>query len=257
MSPSALVAGGAGLAVWLAVAPAAASSDPSATLTPADGLTNGQVVTVEGSGFPPSDQIIIIECGGTVANPPADATSCDGTTTDSNTSVDIRGHFTDAPSAASGTTGYTVKTIGKGAANAAPCDAANPCVLFVGVDLNDFGRPHTFVPLNFAATASASPAASTPAAAVTTADPAVQPAATPTRPTVAATPAAAGAGASTPASGAALAAQSVRPASSALPSGLPATGPPRDALWLLAASMLTIGAGTLARRRALRIADGG
>jgi hypothetical protein len=65
--------------VVLAVLPASAETpetgvDPSATLTvsPSDALSDGQTVTVTGSGFPPNTAGIIRECGGSVAAPQCD-----------------------------------------------------------------------------------------------------------------------------------------------------------------------------------------
>ncbi|MGC8499176.1 MAG: neocarzinostatin apoprotein domain-containing protein [Acidimicrobiales bacterium] len=43
-------------------APAAATSAPSLTVTPATGLTNGEKVTITGSGFTPSDSLYATEC---------------------------------------------------------------------------------------------------------------------------------------------------------------------------------------------------
>lgn len=65
--------------VVLAILPASAETpetgvDPSVTLTvsPSDALSDGQTVTVTGSGFPPNTAGIIRECGGTVAAPQCD-----------------------------------------------------------------------------------------------------------------------------------------------------------------------------------------
>lgn len=49
-------------------------TDPSATLTvtPSDALSDGQTVTVTGSGFPPSTGGVIRQCGGSAADPQCD-----------------------------------------------------------------------------------------------------------------------------------------------------------------------------------------
>jgi hypothetical protein len=143
--------------------PARAADGPTATITPSTGLTNGKVVTVTGSGFPPSDAIVLTECAGTVADPPTDAISCDGNTTDASANADIRGNFVNAPGANNGSNGYTVRAVGMNGVLGITCDATHPCVLYVGVQLDDFSQPHTFVDLQWAAsvTARTVPASST------------------------------------------------------------------------------------------------
>ena len=78
---SSLVLAGLAMTMLLAVLPAFADTpetgtDQSATLTvtPSDGLSDGQVVTVTGTEFPPNTAGVIRECGGTVAAPQCDLT---------------------------------------------------------------------------------------------------------------------------------------------------------------------------------------
>lgn len=72
---------GLAVAVVAAVVPAMADvpetgTDPNVTLTvtPADGLSDGQVVTVTGAGFPPNTSGTIRQCGGSVTAPQCDLT---------------------------------------------------------------------------------------------------------------------------------------------------------------------------------------
>lgn len=76
-----LVLAGLAVAVLLTVLPAFADTpetgtDPAVTLTvtPSDGLSDGQVVTVTGTGFPAGTAGTIRECGGTAAAPQCDLT---------------------------------------------------------------------------------------------------------------------------------------------------------------------------------------
>ena len=70
---------GIAVAVVAAITPAQADTpetgiDPTVTLTvtPSDGLSDGQTVTVTGTGFPPNTQGTINECGGTILMPQCD-----------------------------------------------------------------------------------------------------------------------------------------------------------------------------------------
>jgi len=119
-------------------------------MSPSAGLTDHQVVQVAGAGFPPSDGIMIAECAGTVAAPPSDPTNCDGKTTDATANADIRGNFINAPGSNNGTSGYVIQAVGEDGLGVT-CDSSHPCVLYVGVQLDDLSQPHTFVPIAWAA----------------------------------------------------------------------------------------------------------
>jgi hypothetical protein len=76
---SGLVLGGLAALVLLAVVPAfgdtpETGADPSVTLTvtPSDGLSDGQTVVVTGTQFPPNSVGVIRECGGSAAVPECD-----------------------------------------------------------------------------------------------------------------------------------------------------------------------------------------
>ena len=132
-----------------------AGADPTASITPGRGLVDRQVVTVKAAGLPPNTNIEVLECGGTVDAPPNDALSCDGYSEDATGYSDIRGNFIDTPGDRSGTYGYRVLILPSALEHGAivSCDARHPCVLYVGVNINDFKQPHTFVPLDYASTA--------------------------------------------------------------------------------------------------------
>ena len=76
-----LFVAGLAVAVLVAVLPAWAHTpetglDPNVTLTvtPADGLSDGQTVTATGTGFAPNSSGLIRQCGGSVAAPECDTT---------------------------------------------------------------------------------------------------------------------------------------------------------------------------------------
>jgi hypothetical protein len=140
-----------GLLVFGAGAPARGAT-PTATASPSSGLVDEQVVTVTGSGFPPNQRVQIEECGGTKAKPPRDNTSCQGLTINGQAIADANGRFTNAASDTSGAThGFRVFVLPHAGFPQTPpaCDAHNPCVLYVGVEVSDFNQPHVFVPLAF------------------------------------------------------------------------------------------------------------
>jgi hypothetical protein len=129
---------------------AGASPAPTVTITPATAVADHSKVTVRGSGFPPSDAIIIAECEGTLQSPPLDATSCDGGTADTTANADLQGNFLNSPTAANGTAGYTMRALAKNGVLGIDCDSSNPCVLYVGVQLDDFTQPHTLAAITWA-----------------------------------------------------------------------------------------------------------
>jgi hypothetical protein len=143
----------------------------SASVAPATGLTDGQIVAVQAGGLPPEHTIQIEQCAGTAAAPPPDNTACDALTLDTQAGTDAGGRYVNAPGDPSGDTGFRVYTRPSRLLNAPTtitCDAAHSCVLYVGVDQNDFSKPHAFGDIRFAggvvAPAVSAPAAGAPAA---------------------------------------------------------------------------------------------
>jgi len=145
-----------GIAAFLVLcisAGAADASGPTATVTPSSGLSNLQVVTVKGSGFPPYTRMEIMECSGTLANPPKDNTPCQGLTLNTESVTNLKGAFVNEPKDPSGLTGgYRILTLPQKKFSPYPpdCDKTHPCGLFIGVDETDFTQPHLFVPFSFA-----------------------------------------------------------------------------------------------------------
>ena len=119
--------------------------------------TDGQTITVTGSGFPATTQISIIECsdpGGSSASLPTDNTTCDGTTENplpitTNTS----GSFT--------TSYQMVKLTTAGGVSPINCDKTDFCVLWAGIDfVNSFTGTHAFsVPFEISAPITSTPEA--------------------------------------------------------------------------------------------------
>jgi Neocarzinostatin family len=145
--------------------PALAVSGPSATVTPSSAVTDGQTVTISGSGFPADRTIQVEECAGTVDNPPPDNTFCDGVTLDSSTDTDDQGAYVN--------TAYTVYTRPSALLSSPAtitCDAAHPCVVYVGVDQNNFSSPHAFAALGFSAAVTTTTTAP-PSSTTSTTDP--------------------------------------------------------------------------------------
>jgi len=122
---------------------------PQASMTPNQDLRSGETVVITGSGFQTGVALIITECQGTIAAPPLDASVCSGPVADTSTVVGMAGTFADDPSAHNGTAGYEVRATTQ-APDVFPCDSAHPCVLYLGVQLDDFTQPHVFLPLNWA-----------------------------------------------------------------------------------------------------------
>ncbi|MFI5387977.1 MAG: putative Ig domain-containing protein [Fimbriimonadales bacterium] len=105
-------------------------------------VADGGLLTVKGSGFTPASVnpsgIQIIECsdpGGLASNLPFDASTCEGTTINSNqVNPNASGTFTDQ---------YPVQALST-ATSSINCDATDYCVLWVGDDYNgDFNDPIT------------------------------------------------------------------------------------------------------------------
>ncbi len=123
-----------------------ASAAPAVVLTPSTGpYTNGQTITINGTGFPSNTAdpsgLTIIQCSdpnGTTANLPTDNTTCDGTTANAlPVNTNSSGSFSATYSIASLTT--------TGGASNINCDATHYCVLWIGVDFNNsFNGTHAF-----------------------------------------------------------------------------------------------------------------
>lgn len=168
-TPTRRRAGALALVVGLSLLGVAAASaaGPTAKMTPDNGLVDNTLTTVTASGLPPNSMVYLVECSGTVAAPPKDATSCDAFGEDINGSSDIRGNFRDAPGENNGTSGFHVRILPAPQEHGMVirCDANNPCVLYVGANLEDFRAPHAFLALNFASSAvgkGSTPATATP-----------------------------------------------------------------------------------------------
>jgi hypothetical protein len=215
---------------------AAASAPPSVTLSPAGNYHDGQAITVgvgANSYFTPHTRIVVLECadpGGTAANLPIDATTCDGNTVQGGTIlVAANGSFSQ--------TGYTVyllpsPVLGEQSNYKPICNQTNYCVLYVGQDQNNFTAPKAFSapfligPSGAAGTASASAGSngSSGTAGVTT-------------PTTSASTSSGGAGSAVSLSGTAALAN---------------TGSPADVEWIALSGMALLLCGVVGRRFVLR-----
>jgi Neocarzinostatin family len=133
----------------------AAFAAASATATPGTGLHDGQILSVSGAGLPANTTVQIMECQGTAATPPPDNGSCDGNTLDTQATTDGGGAFVNAAGDANGDSGYKVYALGTPGLtfpnSTIRCDVSHACVLYVGVDQNNFSAAHTFVDIAFAA----------------------------------------------------------------------------------------------------------
>ena len=123
-------------AMTISFAGVAHASGPSVTI-PAGTFTDGETITVTGSGYPSrtdaSTGLTILECadpGGTPAHDPIDDSTCDGSTA---SPLPV---FTDSSGNFSASYQVSRLTTHGGASNI-NCDQVNPCVLWVGVDANN------------------------------------------------------------------------------------------------------------------------
>jgi len=111
-------------------------------------FTDGQTISLSGSGFPTHGQdptgLQVIECSdpqGAPANLPTDATGCDGVTVNpAQINTDASGRFT-APYQLS-----VLSSRGGGTSSNVDCDGTHQCVLWVGIDYNNafISGPHAF-----------------------------------------------------------------------------------------------------------------
>ena len=127
---------------------AGASAPPPLTVSPHGNLTDGQTVSVSvapNDYFAPHAAVHILECAdpeGSVANLPKDDTTCDGNTIQGGTLlVGADGSFSD-PS-------YPVyllpsQQLGEQTNDQPICNQSHYCVLYVGLDQNDFTQPKVF-----------------------------------------------------------------------------------------------------------------
>jgi len=121
-----------------------AFASTSITVAPGAPYTDGQSVTITGSGFPsrsadPSG-VSIIECadpGGTSGNLPPDDTTCDATTANALPILtNSSGNFS---------TSYSLTLLSTSGGSNIDCDATDYCVLWVGVDyINSFTSTRAF-----------------------------------------------------------------------------------------------------------------
>jgi len=150
--------GGLGILIACAVMwflPGHAYAQGESVTIPSGPLTDGQTITVTGTGFPPTSQLPtglqIIECsdpGGLAVNLPTDAASgCDGTTINgSQINTDATGAFSAS---------YSISALSATGNSNINCDATDFCVLWVGQDYNAafLSGPHAFsVPFEIATT---------------------------------------------------------------------------------------------------------
>lgn len=139
-----LVLAALGVAAGPGARPARAST-LSASVSPNTGLTDKQAVTLTAQGFASGASLQALECMGSAANPPIDATSCLGVTehtypTDSTGAVTGIYHVYLIPGPTFSTSTGDIQ-----------CDASHPCTIYVGTSYNDFSQPHTFADISFAA----------------------------------------------------------------------------------------------------------
>jgi hypothetical protein len=229
-----------GTGLVLMMSPRVSAASPSVNI-PSGPFSNGQTVTVSGSGFPAHSQDLtglqIIECsdpGGSAANLPIDAASgCEGTTVNpGQINTDTQGRFQST---------YQIQALSSAVSSSINCDATHQCVLWAGTDYNNaflsgphaFSRPFTIVGSVTPSTTSAPAASST-----TTAAPSVQPSSA--SPSSTSTPA----GTSPSATAAGTSSRSGTSAGASLAS----TGLPQTTTWLLGAGLLMTLVGLLGRR---------
>lgn len=113
---------------------AATVSVPTITITPSSGLTNGQVVTVTGTGFTPNASVAAVECNGSALT----AAGCN-TTAPNILSVDASGDFSDTNFA------VATGTVGNGTCGTSATDAT--CLISIGTTS---GALLTFATMSFA-----------------------------------------------------------------------------------------------------------
>jgi len=147
------IAAGGSLAAAMALAvplsgPAGATASVTLNPTPpSGGYTNGQTITVSGTGFSTrssGNTITIVECadpGGGSAGLPQDNTTCDATTENPGTIFpDSSGNFSAS---------YQIVKLTTSGGNLINCDSSDNCVLWVGEDFNSNFSGSTVQPTAF------------------------------------------------------------------------------------------------------------
>ena len=153
---------------------AGAASVPSVSIRPAatgGKFTDQQVVEVSvgpNSTFVPHSRVVILECadpGGNAAHLPTSLTDCDENTIQPDTTVvQADGSFAEPKYAL-----YALPNslLGEQTNWQPVCNLANPCVLFVGENQNDFTQPKVFSSSFLMTPSSAAPVAPASAPAAT------------------------------------------------------------------------------------------
>jgi LPXTG-motif cell wall-anchored protein len=243
MKPVPVCLGIVAIAAGIAFLPSAGASisSPAVSLSPTGSFHNGEAISVTigpNSLFTPNAHVNILECadpGGTVANLPRDASTCDGNTIQGDTVLI-------APNGSFSESAYTLfalpsSTLGEQAHNQPVCNASNPCVLYVGQNQEDFTAPKVF-----SAPFSISPLSAT----TSTRAPGVG--------SSSSTAPSAGAGTSpTTSTSLVTAPSSADPAvsltSSAAPTSLAETGAPTATIWIVFLGVAMLVTGAVGRRR--------
>jgi hypothetical protein len=228
------------------------ASGPTVSI-PAGRFSDGQTITVAGTGFPghaadPSG-VQILQCAdpmGLPANLPVDASTCEGTTISPlPVNTDTQGRFS---------TPYVLSTLTtRGGRSSIVCDASNYCVLWVGVDYNQqftsgphaFSRPFEISPA--ATSSSGTTSTSTPGSPSST-TPSASAGSQPGSPAVGATATTGAdnaAAAGSPASGVAAGQSDAASATGSLAY----TGSSAALPWFLGSGSILMAVGTVGRRR--------
>jgi hypothetical protein len=152
------------------------------TLSAAGPYSNSQQITITvaaNSTFTPGSGIKVLECsdpGGSSANLPTSAASCDGNTIQGNTVIVGAGGTISV-------TGYTLyqlpsAALSEGASSQPVCSTTAFCVLYVGQNQNDFTQPFLFsAPFVFSGSSApptTAPPTTTPGSPPTTSPPTTQ-----------------------------------------------------------------------------------
>lgn len=140
---------GAGLAASAAWLPTAgAASGAEVTVSPSGPYHSGQTVRVSvgpNSLFTPHLRVVMLECadpGGSAANLPTSVKQCDGNTVQGDSViVQADGSFSEST--------YTMFSLPNEALAEEPsgqpvCNSSSPCVLYVGLNQEDFTQPKVF-----------------------------------------------------------------------------------------------------------------
>jgi len=220
-----------GVAAVMLIPADAFASTPTISI-PAGPFTDGQVIAVSGSGFPPPHQIPtglqIYECtdtNGQANNLPTDPDQCEGTTvSDSQINTDETGRFSAR---------YPMAVVTLAGGQAIDCDSTHICVLWVGVDFNNafLSGPHAFSTPFEVQGASTTPSVAVPSATTTS------------------KPSSAAVAGSSPEPGVALPSTAPNTGAAASSGSLAFTGPPDLLPWLVGTGAVMTASGAVGRRR--------